>query len=74
MKKIKLNTCIYDLVKKYPELKGILFEIGFIDILKPGIIESMGRFITIEKGVEAKGFDIETVIELLEERGYSIEK
>ena len=45
--KINLNTTIYELCREYPEIAEILDELGFHDILKPGMLNTAGRFMTI---------------------------
>lgn len=46
-KKIYLSKTVYELCKEYPEIADILSGLGFHDILKPGMIQTAGRFMTI---------------------------
>ena len=39
MKKLDLKKSVAELVREYPELKEILAELGFKDILKPAALQ-----------------------------------
>lgn len=71
---IDLNKTVYDLCKEYPDVKNILAELGFSDITKPGMLETAGRFMTIQKGSQAKGIDLEKIKHEFIKRGYEIKK
>ena len=72
MKKIDLDKTIYELVKEFPEIKQIMFELGFKDILKPVAINIMGRHMTIKKGSEVKNIPMDKIIKKFEESGFEI--
>lgn len=72
MKRISLNESIYELVTKHPEIKEILFDLGFKDIIKPGMIQTVGKFMNLKKGSVSKKIDISTIIEKLESGGYEV--
>lgn len=61
---------VYELVTEYPEIKDILFELGFEDIVKPGMLQTAGRFMTISKGATMKKIDIAGVEEAFREKGF----
>ncbi len=71
-KEINLKKSIYELVKKYPDLKNVLVELGFKDIVLPGMLETAGRIMNLEKGAKMKQFDINDIIKKLEDKGYKI--
>lgn len=48
-KVINLNHTVYELYQEYPEILEILKELGFHDIVKPGMLQTAGRFMTIPK-------------------------
>lgn len=73
MKVIDKKDTIYQLSKKYPEIVEVLKEVGFTQISEPQMIATVGRFMTIEKGCQMRGFSLEEVIEKLEKAGYSWE-
>lgn len=73
MKVIDKKDTIYQLSKKYPEIVEVLKEVGFTQISEPQMIATVGRFMTIEKGCQMRGFSLEEVIVKLEKAGYSWE-
>jgi len=69
---ISLNETVYELCTKYPEIKDILKELGFVDIANPIMMNTAGRVMTIPKGAEMKNIDIETIKEKLKQNGFEI--
>lgn len=69
---ISLNETIYELCTKYPEIKDILKELGFVDIANPIMMNTAGRVMTIPKGAQMKNIDIETIKEKLKQNGFEI--
>lgn len=74
MKIIELNQSILSLVTMHPEIKDILFELGFKDIVKPGMLQTVGRIMTLEKGSRMQSIDLEVVKHKLTEKGYTIKE
>ncbi len=72
MKSISLNTSIYDLVKKYPEIVEVLFTIGFKEITKPMMLNTAGRIMNLKKGSKMRDIELEVVIDALEAAGFTI--
>lgn len=71
-KVINLKRTVYELSKDSPELIDIMVELGFKDIVTPGMINTAGRFMTIPKGASIKGIDLETIKVTLINKGYEI--
>jgi N-dimethylarginine dimethylaminohydrolase len=71
-KKLDLKKTVYDLVKDDAEIGEIMKELGFIDIVKPGMLNTAGRFMTIPKGALMKKIDIETIKQKFREKGYEV--
>ena len=71
-KQIILTKSVYELCSDYPELPEVLAEIGFHDIVKPGMLATMGRFMTIPKGAIAKKIDLNLIKQTLAEHGYKV--
>jgi hypothetical protein len=71
-KQLKLSKSVYELCSEYPELLNLLATIGFKDITKPGMLSTMGRFMTIPKGAAAKKIDLNFIIQTLQENGYEV--
>lgn len=61
-KKIDLNRSVYDITKTYPEVIDIMVNLGFDEIKKPAMLNSVGRIMTIPKGAKSKGISIPVVI------------
>lgn len=74
MKIISLNDTIYDLVTDYPEIKDILLELGFTDIIKPGMIQTVGKFMNLRKGAVVKKIDLAEIIRMLVDAGFTIKE
>lgn len=70
---LNLNKSVFEIVKEYPEIKGILFELGFKDIITSGMLNTAGRFMTIPKGAAMKKIDMKLIVSTFEEKGFSIQ-
>lgn len=73
MKKIDLSKTVYELVKKYPELKEVLKELGFSEITKAMVLNTMGRMTTIPQGARLKGIPMETILTAFRNKGFEVE-
>ncbi|WFR56457.1 DUF1858 domain-containing protein [Anaerocolumna sp. AGMB13025] len=71
-KVINLKQSVYEICSTNSEAAEILSEIGFVDITKPGMLKTAGRFMTIPKGAEMKKIDMDTVRQAFLRRGYKI--
>ncbi|MEC9485700.1 MAG: DUF1858 domain-containing protein [Candidatus Izemoplasma sp.] len=70
MRPLSANETIHRLVKQDNNLKVILHDIGFEEIVKPGMISTVGRFMTINKGCTMRDLDIIEVKEKLKQHDY----
>lgn len=68
------TTSIYELVTTYPDVKQIMSELGFVDIVKPGMLQSVGRIMTLEKGARMKSLDWATIVAEFNKHGYTLTK
>ena len=68
------DTTVYQMIKENPKIKEIMIELGFKDILKPGLLQSVGRLMTIESGSSMKGLDFELVKEMFYANGFELKK
>ena len=50
MRKISLDTPVYTLIKKYPEIKDIMFSLGFKAIVNPILLKTDGRTMILRMG------------------------
>lgn len=71
---IDFKQSIYELCKNDEALPGILFDLGFTDITKPGMIQTAGRFMTLPQGAQMKKIDLSVIREKLIDRGYDIKE
>jgi len=71
-KQIDLKKSVYELNKAYPEISDIMVSLGFKDIVRPGMLETAGRLMTIPKGAKLKGLDLEQIVKKLEEDGFEV--
>ena len=71
-KTIDLNNSLFTLVSAYPELVDLLLSQGFKDIVKPGMLQTAGRFMTIPKGAAMKKIDLGMIISVLSENGFEV--
>lgn len=72
MKEIDLKKSVYELTEIYPELIGILKEMGFLGVANPIVRNTLGRITTIPEGCKKQGKDLNEVIKKLEEVGFRI--
>ena len=73
-KKIDLSKSVYELVREYPELAEVMAGMGFTEITKKLVLNSVGRMTTIPKGAKMKGFDLENILKTLRENGFEVEQ
>jgi len=72
-KSLDLSKSVYDLCKDNPELKQLLYDLGFTDITKAGMLSTAGRFMTIEKGAAIRKIDLEKIKGTLRDNGYTVD-
>ena len=72
MKEIDLKKSVYELTEQYPELIGILKEMGFLGVLNPLVRKTLGKKMTVPEGSRKQQKDLEEVIKKLEDEGFRI--
>lgn len=72
MKELDLKKSVYDLTEQYPELTGVLKELGFVGLANPVLRNTLGRVTTLPQGAEKQGKDLEEVIRILEGKGFTV--
>jgi DUF438 domain-containing protein len=72
-KKIDLNKSVYELTKEYPELIDIMAGLGFTEITKKAMINSVGKLMTIPKGAKMKNISMMDVVTALMANGFELE-
>ncbi|MGX7204589.1 DUF1858 domain-containing protein [Enterococcus pingfangensis] len=72
MKELDLSKSLFELVTLYPEVKDLMYKLGFDTIAKPGMLQTAGRYVTIPKGAKMKHIPMEQIIETFEANGFTV--
>lgn len=73
MKKvIDFEKTVKELADTYPEFVDIMVALGFTKIKIPGMIDSVGRIVTLKKGCRAMGIDALKVKITFEAKGFEV--
>ena len=72
-KKIDLNKSVCELTKEYPELIDIMAGLGFTEITKKAMLNSVGKLMTIPKGAKMKNIPMIDVVTALMSNGFELE-
>lgn len=72
MKELDLSKSLFELVTLYPEIKDLMYKLGFEAIAKPGMLQTAGRYVTIAKGAKMKHIPMEQIIKTFEENGFNV--
>ncbi|MDD4080650.1 MAG: DUF1858 domain-containing protein [Eubacteriales bacterium] len=70
-KPLQLSESVYTLCVRYPELKELLARLGFTEIVKPGMLNTLGRLMTLPKGAALRKLDLEEVMTALRAHGFN---
>lgn len=69
---INVNEKIYTLVKQNENIVALLVALGFKDITRPGMLQTVGKIMTLKKGAAFRNIDLTFIIKVLEEKGYKV--
>jgi hypothetical protein len=69
---INIKDSVYTLCTVYPELVEVLKAMGFTDISNPKMLNTVGRFMTLDKGAKLKNISIDHIKETLLENGFHL--
>ena len=72
MKQISMKTSVYTLSQTHPEIIHIMKECGFENITQPGMLQTAGRLMTIEKGAKMKGISVDYIKEKFKNHGFEL--
>lgn len=72
MKIVDFNDSLANIIKQYPELLDILYDLGFTQIKATGMLQTAGKFMTLKMGCELRKIDITELAKYLEQQGFSI--
>lgn len=71
-KNIDLTKTVAELVAEDPQIRTIMAELGFTEILRPEALQAMGTVMTIPKGAVVKGIPMERIVQVFREAGYTV--
>lgn len=74
MSTISSEDTIYTICNAYPQVIDLLYDFGFTQIKQPMMIQTVGRYMTLKKGCEMRGFEYEKLIELMRSKGLPMEE
>jgi hypothetical protein len=74
MIQIDANMTMYQLIGQYPELQNIFYDLGFTDITKPVMLQTVGRFMTLKQGSHLKKITLEHIDSVLIEKGFTLKE
>lgn len=72
MKKIDLGKSVYALTEEYPELIGLLKEMGFLGVANPLVRRTLGKKMTLPEGAKKQQKDLDEVLEKIRKAGFEI--
>ena len=73
MKRISLNTPIAKIIEQYPDVIEIMRECGFIQIVNPMMLKTVGKIMSIKQGASIRNIELKTIIEIFKKYGYEME-
>ena len=72
-KVLDLSKNLYTLCEEYPEVKDVMVSLGFSEVAKPMMLNTMGKFMTIPKGAAARSIPLYSIIKAFEAVGFTVE-
>ncbi len=70
---IDFNTPVFDLIQAYPEVQEMMLELGFKDLKNPALLNTVGRYVTLNKGARLKKISVDKMIAYFKEHGFEVE-
>lgn len=71
-KSIDLSKSVYELCMNDSKVIDIMKTLGFDNITEKGMLNTVGRVMTISKGAKMKGIPLVDIIKVFEEEGYTV--
>ncbi|EOS25186.1 DUF1858 domain-containing protein [Lachnospiraceae bacterium 38-14] len=71
-KVVDFTKTVSELVSENPEIKEVLAEAGFKEIIKPMSLAVMGKVMTIPNGAAIKNIPMDKVFETFEKHGFEV--
>jgi len=74
MPTIDFTKTVYELCKDNEEIAKIMEDLGFKEITKPNMLNTVGRYMTITKGARMRGLNMDDIKNEFIKRGYEIKE
>lgn len=71
-KTIDLTKTVYEITEEHPEAVDIMASLGFGEITKEAMRNSVGRVMTIPKGSKMKGVPLDEIVAAFEAAGFEV--
>ena len=71
-KSIDLSRPVYGICTEHPEIRELMISLGFKELANPAMFNTAARFVTIPKGAETHGIDLELVKQRIRALGFVI--
>lgn len=71
---IRLTTPVRELVNAHPAIVPVMVGMGLDGVTDPALLNTVGRFMTLEKGARMKHIPLETLVQTLEDAGFEVAK
>lgn len=72
MKELNTKLSVYELTQLAPDIIDIMAELGFKDILLPGMIQTAGKFMTLKKGADLRKIPWAQIEKAFALKGYTL--
>jgi hypothetical protein len=69
---VDLDDTLFNVTEKYPELKEVLFGLGFAGVKNEAMRTTHGKQMTLRAGCSHMGLDLAAVTQALKSAGFEI--
>lgn len=73
MKKINPKITLYEIIKETPQLKEVLYNLGFSGVKNDFMLETHGKIMTLEKGSYHLSIPKDKINDEFKKHGYEVE-
>lgn len=74
MKVISLEDTVYDVIKKYPQIREILIGLGFTPLRDDTMLNTAGRMMTVGRAAKQFGLSYEKIVEAMNAYGFTLKE
>lgn len=69
---ISLDTPVRDLVTAHPEIVPVMVGMGLDGVTQPSLLNTVGRFMTLNKGARMKHIPVADLVKTLQDAGFEV--